>query len=86
MPKYRHVVDYLSRRTTIRAIVSMPEDLFQPYTHAKTCVVILEKSPPPESHEIFMCDVKVCGHDSRGNPTYRLQPDGSKVHVDEVPW
>jgi len=85
MPKYRYIVDYLTARTTIKAIVAMPEDLFQPYTHAKTCVVILEKLPPAAEYEIFMCEVKICGHDSRGNPTYRLQPDGKRIHIDEVP-
>ena len=85
MPKYRHIVEYLVSRTTIRAIVALPEDLFQPYTHAKTCVVILEKTSPSDTYDMFMCDVKVCGHDSRGNPTYRLQSNGEKLLIDEVP-
>ena len=32
-----------------------------------------------------MCDVKWCGHDSRGNPTYRKDATGKKVLLDEVP-
>lgn len=85
MPKYRYVVDYINRRAKILAIVTLPEDLFQPFTHAKTCVVVLEKSPTEEPYDIFMCDVKWCGHDSRGNPTWSLDEGGKRILLDEVP-
>lgn len=85
MPKYRYVVDYINKRARILAIVTLPDDLFQPFTHAKTCVVILEKTPAPESYPIFMCDVKWCGHDSRGNPTWTIDTNGKQVLLDEVP-
>jgi type I restriction enzyme M protein len=85
MPKYRYVVDFINKRARILAIVTLPEDLFQPFTHAKTCVVLLEKTPADKPHPIFMCDVKWCGHDSRGNPTWSVDGDGKKVLLDEVP-
>ena len=85
MPKYRYVVDYLTTRTKILALVSMPENLFQPHTHAKTCVVICEKTTPKKRHPIFMCDVKWCGHDSRGNETYRLDEKGQRIVLDDIP-
>lgn len=85
MPKYRYVVDYMSQRANILAVVTLPEDLFQPFTHAKTCVVILEKTSNPTPHDVFLCDVKWCGHDSRGNTTYRVQQDGTQEILDEVP-
>lgn len=85
MPKYRYVVDYINKRARILAIVTLPEDLFQPFTHAKTCVVILKKTPATEPYPIFMCDVKWCGHDSRGNPTWAIDGDGKRVVLDEVP-
>jgi type I restriction enzyme M protein len=85
MPKYRYVVDFINKRARILAIVTLPEDLFQPFTHAKTCVVLLEKTPAAKAYPIFMCDVKWCGHDSRGNPTWSLNSDGEKVLLDEVP-
>lgn len=85
MPKYRYVVDYINKRARILAIVTLPEDLFQPFTHAKTCVVILEKTPATSPYPIFMCDVKWCGHDSRGNPTWAIDGEGKKVVLDEVP-
>jgi len=85
MPKYRYVVDYINKRARILAIVTLPEDLFQPFTHAKTCVVILEKKPATGPYSIFMCDVKWCGHDSRGNPTWAIDTNGKRVLLDEVP-
>lgn len=85
MPKYRYVVDYINKRARILAIVTLPDDLFQPFTHAKTCVVILEKTPATKPYPIFMCDVKWCGHDSRGNPTWSVDTNGKRVLLDEVP-
>ncbi len=87
MPKYRYIVDWITKRARIKAVVALPEDLFQPYTHAKTCVVIIENIEPTgtDADSVFMCDVKWCGHDSRGNPTYRTAPDGSRYLLDEVP-
>lgn len=87
MPKYRYVVDYLQKKTKILAIVTMPEDLFQPHTHAKCCVVICEKVPSiyEDDYPIFMADVKWCGHDSRGNPTIRKDAEGSVELLDDIP-
>ncbi len=86
MPKYRYVVDYIEKKTNIKAIVTMPEDLFQPHTHAKCCVLICEKKPAKhETSSIFMADVKWCGHDSRGNPTIRKNEDGEDELLDDIP-
>ncbi|HIE56467.1 MAG TPA: restriction endonuclease subunit M, partial [Chromatiaceae bacterium] len=69
-PSHRYIVQYIKSVARIKAIVSLPEELFQPYTHAKTCAVIIEKIPTDheEGHEIFMAIAKWCGHDSRGLP------------------
>lgn len=85
MPKYRYVVDYLQNNTRILAIVTMPEDLFQPHTHAKCCVVICEKGAPKGDYDIFMSEVKRCGHDSRGNPTKTRNAAGEEVLLDDIP-
>lgn len=86
MPTYTHVVQYLRARCTILGVVSMPEDLFQPHTHAKTCVIFIRNVPPPtEDYDIFMSVVEWCGHDSRGNPTVRRDSDGNEVLLDDVP-
>ena len=87
MPKYRYIVDYLQRNTRILAIVTMPEDLFQPYTHAKCCVVVCEKreTAKDDAHDIFMAEVKWCGHDSRGNSTMKKNSAGRQELMDDIP-
>lgn len=87
MPTYTYVVQYLRSRCTILGVVSMPEDLFQPHTHAKTCVVFIRNSPPPPDgdFDVFMSVVEWCGHDSRGNPTVRRDADGKETLLDDVP-
>lgn len=85
MPKYRYVVDYLEKNTEILAIVTMPEDLFQPHTHAKCCVLICKKTKKPSDNKVFMADVKWCGHDSRGNPTIVREQDGTDRLLDDIP-
>ena len=91
MPTYDYVVSWLQQRAKIRGVISMPEALFKTSgkggTHAKVCVLFVENSKPEkgEDYDIFMADVKWCGHDSRANPTYRKDKNGSLVLLDEVP-
>ena len=85
MPKYNYVVSWLQTNTTITGIVSMPEELFQPHTHAKTCVLFLKNEKPPKNYPIHMAIAKWCGHDSRGNPTIMKMPDGTNKLMDDVP-
>lgn len=70
-PSHKHIVQYIKERAKISAIISMPEDLFQPYTHAKTCVVYLQKGKSTSNDKIFMAIARYCGHDSRGHETSR---------------
>lgn len=69
-PSHRYIVQYIKSVARIKSIVSLPEELFQPYTHAKTCAVVIEKTPTNHEagHDIFMAVAKWCGHDSRGLP------------------
>ena len=91
MPTYEYVVSWLRGRAKIRGVVSMPEALFKTSgkggTHAKVCVLFVENTKPKkdEDYEIFMADVKWCGHDSRGNPTIRKDRAGNGILLDEVP-
>jgi type I restriction enzyme M protein len=59
--------------------VTMPESLFKTSgkggTHTKVAVLFLEKKQAKKEYNIFMSDLKWCGHDSRGNPTLRKDPD-----------
>lgn len=68
-PSHRYIIQYIKSVAKIRAVISLPEELFQPYTHAKTCAVVIEKTQSKEydDHDIFMGVAKWCGHDSRGH-------------------
>ena len=85
MPTYTHIVQFLRSRVRVIGVVSMPEDLFQPHTHAKTAVLFAKKEEPQPGDEIFMSVVEWCGHDSRGNPTIRVRADGTTEELDDVP-
>ena len=67
-PSHRYIVQHIKSVARVVAIVSFPEELFQPFTHAKACGVIIEKRPtdPDDPHPIFMAIARWCGHDSRG--------------------
>lgn len=88
-PSYGYVVQYLREKTKILAIVAMPEPLFKTSgkggTHCKTCVVFIQKETPSENYAIFMAEAKWCGHDSRGNRTFRKAEDGKIYLLDDIP-
>ncbi len=85
MPKYGYVVKWLMENFTMRAFISLPDEVFQPYTHAKTCIVILENTKPSGSYPIKMAIADWCGHDSRGNPTLRRDAEGNEELLDDLP-
>ncbi|HZP66983.1 MAG TPA: N-6 DNA methylase [Rudaea sp.] len=85
MPTYTHIVQFIRDRVRIVGVVSMPEELFQPHTHAKVAVLFVKNEPPRDNDNIFMSVVDWCGHDSRGNPTMKVHPDGAKELLDDVP-
>ncbi|MFB6144806.1 MAG: N-6 DNA methylase [Candidatus Nanohaloarchaea archaeon] len=84
-PSYRYIMEYLRNNTEIWSVMAMPEDLFEPYTHAKTCLLIAEKKEnPKEDYEFFMASANWCGKDSRGNPTIK-EFDGKQYLLDDLP-
>jgi len=85
MPVYGFVVKHLYEKYRLRGFVSLPEEIFQPSTHAKTCIVFLENAPPTEDDRIEMAIADWCGHDSRGNPTVRLNAKGEEQLLDDLP-
>jgi type I restriction enzyme M protein len=84
MPVYGYVVQYLYKNFSLRGFISLPEEVFQPYTHAKTCVLFLQKRVPVADESIEMAIADWCGHDSRGNPTVRPTADGVEL-LDDIP-
>lgn len=89
-PSYNYLLTYLQSRATIIGIVTLPEALFKTSgkggTHTKVAAVFIRKEPQAAGQQILMSEVRWCGHDSRGNPTYRADPEtGEDVLLDEVP-
>jgi type I restriction enzyme M protein len=89
-PSYEYLVYFIQQHTVVGGVVTMPEPLFKTSgkggTHTKVAILFLEKRAAREDYDIFMSDVKWCGHDSRGNPTLRKdQATGKLVLLDEVP-
>lgn len=84
MPVHGYVVQYLFDHFSLRGFVSLPEEVFQPYTHAKTCIVFLEKKSPHPDENIEMAIADWCGHDSRGNPSIRTGVNGDEL-LDDIP-
>jgi type I restriction enzyme M protein len=88
-PSHRYIVEWLLARINVTAIVSMPEALFKTSgkggTHTKVCVLVGTVDGKAPKNPIFMGEAKWCGHDSRGNPTYRKGSDGKKLLLDEIP-
>jgi type I restriction enzyme M protein len=91
-PSYEFLVHFIQARSRLIGVVTMPESLFKTSgkggTHTKVSVLLLRKEKPPSSgYQIFMGDVKWCGHDSRGNPTLRKNSATGKLELlDEVPF
>ncbi|MGI8744738.1 MAG: N-6 DNA methylase [Bryobacteraceae bacterium] len=89
-PSYEYVITFLTKKATVLGVVTLPEPLFKTSgkggTHTKVSVLLVENLRTDAPTEIFMADVKWCGHDSRGNPTFRKNPDGQYVLLDEVPF
>lgn len=91
MPTHGYVVAWLEQHSKIRAVISLPEELFKTSgkggTHAKVCVLLVENSvpAPDERWPVFMAEAKWCGHDSRGKPTYRKAANGMLELLDDVP-
>ncbi len=91
-PSYQFVMQWLAEQMIIQAVVTLPEPLFKTSgkggTHTKVCVVIATKRDTEDSlklaDQVFLSDVRWCGHDSRGNPTIRIV-DGEPKVLDEVP-
>jgi type I restriction enzyme M protein len=85
-PSYEYIMQYLQERVRFQAIISMPEELFQPFTHAKSCIIIARKESQVEDYTFFMGIADWCGHDSRGNPTIRKNiQTGQEELLDDIP-
>ncbi len=82
-PQTRPVREWLLRQARLEAVVDLPAETFQPHTGTKTSLLLLRRRPRPlaavdpgESGSVFMSTPRWIGHDRRGRPVFRRDPDG----------
>jgi len=78
---------WILQKTYVIASIDLPTETFEPHTGTQTSVLILKKKTPgqmkiQEDYEIFMAMPEKVGHDRRGNPVYKLTPEG-RIALDE---
>ena len=73
-----YVAYWLRRHFRVRGVWDLPDEMFQPHTHAKMLVLFLEKvedtentDPRKEDYPVFMGTVEHVGHNQRGDNIYR---------------
>jgi type I restriction enzyme M protein len=81
-PSDRYVWEFLKENTTIKGVVSLAQEAFQPSTHTKTSVLFLEKSKPKNS-KIFMAVAAKIGHNKNGKPIFKKNNIGKKNIIDD---
>ena len=78
----RYIWEYIKSECRIDAIISLPQEAFQPSTHTKTSILFvtkLEKEKLNEPYTIFMSMVKAVGHDKNGKELYKYNKDGTTI-------
>lgn len=86
-PGLKWLREWILEKAYVIASIDLPKETFEPHTGTQTSILILRKKRPEErkikqNYEIFMAIPEKVGHDSRGNPVYKLTPDG-EIELDE---
>lgn len=79
---FRWFVDWIARATTITHVVDVPMVAFEEFCRAKTCLVFVQKTPPPRGHQIMMSFPKSIGQDKYGKPLYLRNDRGERESGD----
>ncbi len=69
--KSRYVLNYIQKRTNIKAVIDLAHNTFRPHNNAKTLLVILQKDKPQQDN-IIMGVTEETGHDHQGRKKYRF--------------
>ncbi|MCB0743159.1 MAG: N-6 DNA methylase [Ignavibacteriae bacterium] len=83
-PQALYIRNWLLMNTIITSVIDLPADTFQPHTGTKGCLLtltrrkeVLTNIDDVEEYNIFMSTPKWIGHDRRGNPIFKRNPDGT---------
>ncbi|MCL4480277.1 MAG: N-6 DNA methylase [Candidatus Thermoplasmatota archaeon] len=69
-PEVRYVLEYIKKRSNIKAIIDLPHNTFRPHNNAKTILLMLEKGIAQGS-KITFAVAEQMGHNHRGEDMYR---------------
>lgn len=86
-PALAYVRQWILDHAQVLAVVDMHRELFAPHNDTQTSLLFLrrkstseiERPPAADPYEVFMAVADRIGHDKRGNPIYKRNPDGSDV-------
>jgi len=84
-PGLTHLRRWILEKMQIIASIDLPVETFEPHTGTQTSILIMRKKTPEEikyglnDYEIFMSLPEKVGHDRRGNPIYKMTPDGKII-------
>lgn len=89
---YEHARYWLLQRCILLASISLPTEVFLPYTGIKTSILLLRVMTEEEraamdagcNYSIFMAISERIGKDRRGRPVYRRGPDGRHLQPLEL--
>lgn len=89
---YEHARYWLLQRCILLASISLPTEVFLPYTGIKTSILLLRVMTEEEqaamdagaNYSIFMAISERIGKDRRGRPIYRRGPDGRHLQPLEL--
>lgn len=70
-PSYGWLMKWLSKFTITHSI-NVPIEAFEPHCRAKTSIIVLKKSVPPEAHQIIGSVCSTFGEDKHGRPRYKF--------------
>ena len=89
-PQLEYVRYWILTYCRLVASIDLHPDTFQPSNGTQTSVLVLERKADREmnqearqgqlsDYEIFMAQLMAIGHDKRGNPVYKRNPDGEEI-------
>jgi type I restriction enzyme M protein len=78
-PSDRYIWEFVFSNAKILAVISVPQETFQPSTHTKTSILFLEKSKPTKDYDIFMAVAEKAGHNKNGKPIFKINKNGTFI-------
>ena len=69
-PTAAYLRHYITERSTLRAVVSLPHNSFRPHCNAKTCLLVVEKIVGEPKNDVIMAVPREMGHNHQGKPMH----------------